>query len=135
MRRWGGGKPGDFLTGRMCCPLGLHVSLPRCLRLWHRPLPLGLFLGGVQPGALCLPASNRHPPCSHAAALKWGGGGAEAKMQKLKLCLFPPQSRRQIFCPLEKQTWRGLPPHKSCDIHPRPCVWPGVNFDIPPCSS
>lgn len=56
----------------ICCLLGPHVSLPRYLHLGHRPLPLRLFLGGVQPGGLCLPGSKElHPPHdSLAVAIK-----------------------------------------------------------------
>lgn len=48
--------------------------------------------------------------CCCCCCVETRGEELEAKKQKLKLCLFPPQSRRQIFCPLEKQTWGGLPP-------------------------
>lgn len=108
-----GGALGDFLTDRMCCPLGLHVSLPRRLRLWHRPLPLGLFLGGVQPGALCLPASNRHPPCSHAAALEVGG--EEGRRQKCKSLNYgfpphPPEPETNILPTGKTNVERLAPP-------------------------
>lgn len=114
----------------ICCLLGLHVSLPRCLRLWHRPLPLRLFLGGVQPGGLCLPGSKElHPPHdSLAVAIK-----RENKIKTyylryiatvfFRVKLWLSRSWRQIFCPLEKHTVESSCP-KSCDIHPSAAFGP-----------
>lgn len=111
----------------ICCLLGPHVSLPRCLLLWHRPLPLRLFLGGVQPGGLCLPGSTElHPPHdSLAVAIK-----GKTRLKPI-ICL----ALRLIFSDLNygfgdkyfarwKNTqWRKSCP-KSCDIHPSAAFGP-----------
>ena len=61
-------KNRDWLYS-ICCVLGLDVSLPRCLLLWHCPFPLCLFLGGAQPGVLSLLGSKVLGPHHHLQAI------------------------------------------------------------------
>lgn len=57
------------LFDSICCLLGLHVGLPRCLHLWHYPLPLRLFVGGARPDADSPPGSNALGPHHHLQAI------------------------------------------------------------------
>lgn len=122
----------------------LHVSLPRCLRLWH--CPLHLFLGGVRPDALSLPGSKPLCPPHHLPAVAlhhvrkkesknhylhyisalFSCVPASVKYVSLLNC-------RQIFSSLEKKNSREVC-SKSCDMS-QDCIWPDVNFDIPQCFS
>lgn len=108
----------------MCCLLRLHVSLPHCLRLWHCPLPLRLFLGGARPDALSPPGSKAlgHPHHLPAISLHniWKkdienhySHHISILFQKclcrLKMCLSLELSR-QIFSLQKKQTAKSFAP-------------------------
>lgn len=125
----------------ICCLLGPHVSLPRCLRLWHRPLPLCLFLGGVQPGGLCLPGSKElHPPHdSLAVAIK--GKTRLKPIICVTLWLFFsdlnygfPGAGDKYFARWKNTQWRRLALSHAIYTSQRR-IWPSVNFDTPQCFS
>ena len=111
-------------TDSMCCLLRLHVSLPHCLRLWHCPLPLRLFLGGARPDALSPPGSKAlgHPHHLPAISLHniWKKDIESHYshhisilfqwcLRRLKVCLSLELSR-QIFSSQKKQTAKSLAP-------------------------
>lgn len=119
----------------ICCLLGLHVSLPCRLCLWHSPLPLRLFLGGVQPDALSLPGSKELCPPHHLLAVALNHvrkrenknhylhyistlfSGAPVGLKYVFLL-----NRRQIFSSLEKQTVEGFAPSHA--IYPSTAFGP-----------
>ena len=130
----------------MCCPLGLHVSLPHRLRPWHCPLPLRLLLGGARPDALSPPGSKALGPPRRLLTIALCHIKKKRQVKIIscitRLLFLRCLTRLKIRLSLDLQTNifltgktnRPETCSKSCDI-PQHCIWPDMNFDIPQCFS